>query len=153
VAGLRFNGLKGGKPEPLRGGEPTVREAAPGRLGISWPLGPGGGTLVLEIDERSVAIRRRGGRPMDWCLDLTAAPDKALPFVSIQARRIGGRFLGRDYEVAAEEGLFSQPGGGIVFRIKPENGRIRLRFAPPDQAGPSRAGDGTPPGLPSRLGS
>lgn len=132
VAGLRFNVLEDGKPRPMRGGAPEVSDAIPGRLLISWPLEAGDGTLQLDVDERSVTIRRRGGLPLPWFLDMTTAPGAALPFTAISPRRIDSRFMGRDYEVVAEEGLFSEPGSGIVFRLRPENDRIRLRFAPPE---------------------
>ncbi len=129
IAGLRFKAVVDGKETLLEGGTPTISSPTAGKLHITWPLAQQGSTLVVDFDERQVHITVRGGTPIAWFLDLTAADEAALPFTQVTPGRIDCAFEGLQYSVATPEGGFSKPGTGQVIRMSPVKNVLVLNLA------------------------
>jgi hypothetical protein len=129
IAGLRFKALLDGKEILLEGGNPIVTNPVPGKLHISWPLKSFDANLVIEMDERQIAIKTVGRDTEDWFLDLTSAEGKELPFNKINSTKVTSEFEGINYTVSAKAGTFSKPNDNIDFRISPEKNTIVLEMA------------------------
>ena len=130
LAGLRFNVKKDGIKYPMLGGDPVVNNQKKGKLHVSWPLDSGEGKLVMNIDEKNIEIKIEGDDSLEWFLDLTAAVNKEkLPFRNIEKNKVECEFQGTDYSIKALEGLFSALEEDVVFRITPENNKIKLNFS------------------------
>ncbi|MCE1200091.1 MAG: hypothetical protein LWW85_14065 [Marinilabiliales bacterium] len=127
IAGLRWMMEKDGKLLPMPGGDPRVQSPEKGKLRISWPV-EGSTVMVIELDEKGMEIKASGQTTGKWFLDLTCAPEAILPFQQITGKKVACNFEGVDYSVQAIQGQFSQPGHGVIFRLSPDNNRIRLRF-------------------------
>lgn len=129
IAGLRFKAIINGKETLLEGGNPTITDSTPGQLHISWPLKSVKGTLVMDIDEYQISIKVIGAKSIDWFLDLTTADNAKLPFKMISSSQIDCQFEVMKYAVTAKRGSFSEPGNGIVFRIRPAKNTLILNFS------------------------
>ena len=129
VAGLRLKTVVNGKETLAAGRLPVISDSMRGRLSITWPLKSSEGVFVIELDEYKMEMRMEGETPIDWFMELTTAGDAKLPFEKISPQKIHCRFKGMDYEVTVGRGLFSEPGHGIIFRIKPEDNVITLNLA------------------------
>lgn len=129
IAGLRFKAIINGKETLLEGGNPTITDSTPGQLHISWPLKSVKGTLVMDIDEYQISIKVIGAKSIDWFLDLTTADNAKLPFKMISSSHIDCQFEVMKYAVTAKRGSFSEPGNGIVFRIRPAKNTLILNFS------------------------
>lgn len=129
IAGLRFKAIINGKETLLEGGNPTITDSTPGQLHISWPLKSVKGTLEMDIDEYQISIKVIGAKSIDWFLDLTTADNAKLPFKMISSSQIDCQFEVMKYAVTAKRGSFSEPGNGIVFRIRPAKNTLILNFS------------------------
>ena len=129
IAGLRFKTIINGKETLLEGGNPTITDSTQGQLHISWPLKSVKGTLVMDIDEYQISIKVIGAKSIDWFLDLTTADNAKLPFKMISSSQIDCQFEVMKYAVTAKRGSFSEPGNGIVFRIRPAKNTLILNFS------------------------
>ena len=103
-----------------------------------------GGTLVMDLDERSIRMKVVGGAHAGgkaaagadeavWFLDLTAAAGTDLPFQRISARAVQCRFDNMNYSITAAKGVFSKPDDAgddlIAWRLTPEGDEVVLRLA------------------------
>jgi len=129
LAGLRFMTATDGKSVSLTGGNPNITNPAPGKLHITWPLTTTRGTLVMDMDERTLKIKINGDIPGNWYLDLTTADGMKLPFIGINNNSINCKFEGMNYAVKAVKGKFSKPADGAVFRISPSDDSIVLNLS------------------------
>jgi hypothetical protein len=86
----------------------------------------------MHIDERKVEVVM-AGKPLNWFLDLSTAPDAKLPFKKISANRIDCEFQGMKYSISAGKGFFSKPSDSVVFRINPVGNKVVLDFARRDK--------------------
>jgi len=129
IAGLRFKAIINGKETLLEGEDPTITDSTPGKLHISWPLKSFDGNLVMDIDERQISIKVGGATSMDWFLDLATANNAKLPFKKISSTQIDCQFEVMKYAVTAKMGSFSEPGDGIIFRIRPEKNTLILNLS------------------------
>jgi len=129
IAGMRFKALENGKEVLLEGGNPVIESPATGKLHIIWPLKDKGASLVMDIDERQMTLSVKGGKPINWFLDMTAAENAVLPFKAINANKIDCQFEGMDYSITAIKGTFSKPDDKTVFRIKPIKNTVHVDFS------------------------
>ena len=133
IAGMRFKAISDGKEIMLEGGDPTVQDAVPGKLHISWPLKSFNGTLVMDIDERNIQMKITGTAFINWFLDLAAADNASMPFKKITPHAIDCQFEGMDYQVTTAAGSFSQPDNNTLIRIMPATNQIILNLAGTDK--------------------
>lgn len=129
LAGMRFMATVDGKVQLLEGGDPEITNPAPGKLHIAWPLKSFKGTLVMDMDEQQTIVKMEGNNSIDWFLDMTTGEKAALPFQKISPSSIDCRFEGMNYSIKAIKGMFSNPGNGLAFRVKPEKNTLVLKFA------------------------
>ena len=128
TAGLRFKTIINGKESLLEGGDPVITNPSQGNLHIIWPLKSVDATLIIDIDERQVKMKVEGKKTINWFLDMTTADNMKLPFKEISSKRIDCEFDVMKYAITATKGSFSEPGDGVVFRMKPEKNTLILRF-------------------------
>ena len=128
LAGLRFKAAKDGQEIFLEGNSPVITDSIPGRLHINWPLKSYEGTLVMDIDEKQIKIILISEESINWFLDLTAAENVKLPFVSVKPKKIECLFEGMSYSVSTTNGFFSKPDDSKVFRIAPVKNLLILKF-------------------------
>ncbi len=128
VAGLKFKAVINGKEQVMEGGDPTISDAAPGKLMVTWPITSFKGILRIEFTNRQIKIDVTGARYANWLLDLETGGDKILPFKQIRSTRVKAEFEGVPYTLSAVKGTFLQPGNGPVFRITPAMNTIALQF-------------------------
>lgn len=83
----------------------------------------------MDIDEYQISIKVIGAKSIDWFLDLTTADNAKLPFKMISSSQIDCQFEVMKYVVTAKRGSFSEPGNGIVFRIRPAKNTLILNFS------------------------
>jgi hypothetical protein len=131
TAGLRVKGMVNGKEISMEGEDPVIRDSIPGKLHISWTLKSFADTLVIDIDERQIAMKVKGKEAINWFLDLTTAADADLPFKRIAPTRIDCQFKGMNYFITTARGSFSTPGDGVVFRITPDKNTLILNLSQP----------------------
>ena len=130
VAGLRFKSLIDGKEELLKGGDPIISDAEPGKLLVSWPLQSLKDSLKIIFTEQEIKIYMVGADHIKWFLELnTAIGDKELPFTGVRRNEVNALFEGIHYSVKAKEGSFSKGEKGSVFRLEPEMNSIILNLA------------------------
>jgi hypothetical protein len=128
LAGLRFKAVKDGQEINLEGDSPEITDNIAGKLHISWPLKSSEGTLEMIIDEHQIVMRLKSDRSLDWYLDLTTAGNTKLPFVNVKPGKVECLFEGISYSVSAPKGSFTEPGENKVFRIRPDNDLLILKF-------------------------
>ena len=144
MAGLRLKTMVNGRETEVSGGVPKIGESTEGALHIEWPLTNVKGTLVMDLDERSIRMKVVGGAHAGgkaaagadeavWFLDLTAAAGTDLPFQRISARAVQCRFDKMNYSITAAKGVFSKPDDAgddlIAWRLTPEGDEVVLRLA------------------------
>jgi hypothetical protein len=129
IAGLRFKTIIDGKEILLEGNDPVVTDSIPGKLHISWSLKSFDGTLVMDIDERQIEVNIKGGKSINWFLDLATADNASLPFKKISPYRIDCQFENMNYSITATKGSFSKPNDGTVLRITPKMNSLILNLA------------------------
>jgi hypothetical protein len=141
ISGLRLKTMVGGKETDITGGKPVIGRSATGALHIEWPLTNVKGTLVMDLDEKSIRMKVAGGAHAaagadadgGWFLDLTAAAGMDLPFQRIAARAVQCRFGDMDYSIKAAKGIFSKPDDAgddlIAWRLTPEGDELILELA------------------------
>jgi hypothetical protein len=83
----------------------------------------------MDIDERQMTLSVKGGKPINWFLDMTAAENAVLPFKAINANKIDCQFEGMDYSITAIKGTFSKSDDKTVFRIKPIKNTVQVDFS------------------------
>lgn len=128
LAGLRFKATKNGQTILLKGKNPVISDATPGKLHISWPLESFDGTLEMELDEQQIKITIAGNKTIDWYLELDTAGNATLPFKKIGSKQLDAQFEGMDYVLSAEKGSFSVPQNGSVFRLSPVMNALVLKL-------------------------
>ncbi len=129
IAGLRFKAIVNGKEISIEGKDPIVSDSIPGKLHILWPLKTIDGVLIMDIDERGIAMQMKGKKPINWFLDLTTADNVNLPFKKYTSSRIDCQFKGLDYSITATKGSFSKPGDGVAFRMTPKKNTLMLNLS------------------------
>ncbi len=125
-AGLWLKERVEGKEMLMKGGDPVATSVVPGQLHITWPVTSPGGVLVMDIDEKQIAMKMKGTQSRDWFLDLTTADQANLPFKKITTDRVDCQFKARNYSLIAERGSFSKPDHNAVFRITPQANTVIL---------------------------
>jgi hypothetical protein len=128
LAGLRFKATKNGQTILLKGKNPVISDATPGKLHISWPLESFEGTLEMELDEQQIKITISGNRTINWYLELDTAGNVKLPFKNIGPKQLDAQFEGMDYALSAEKGSFSVPQNGSIFRLSPVMNSLVLKL-------------------------
>jgi hypothetical protein len=145
MAGLRLKTMVNGRETDVLGGVPVIGRSAAGALHITWPLTNVKGTLVMDLDEKSIRMKvmegaagthaGRGARAAGavsaagadggWFLDLTAAAGTDLPFQRIAARAMQCRFGDMGYSITTTKGIFSKPDDAgddlIAWRLTPDD--------------------------------
>ena len=141
MAGLRLKTMVNGKEIDIQGGKPVIGESATGALHITWPLTNVKGTLVIDLDDRSIRMKIEGtagkaasaGADGGWFLDLTTATGIDLPFQRIAARAVQCRFGDMNYSIKTDKGVFSKPDEAgdeqIAWRLTPEGDELILKLA------------------------
>ncbi|MDN3581202.1 hypothetical protein [Mucilaginibacter flavus] len=129
IAGLRFKAIIDGKETLISGGKPVITDKEPGKLHISWPIISFDGTLVMDLDTRTVNIKVITKQPVKWYLDMTTADAVKLPFTKVGTDGIECSFEGLNYTVSALAGSFSKPDNGAVFRVIPKDNGLVLNLA------------------------
>ncbi len=157
MAGLRLKTVVNGRETEVSGGVPKIGESATGALHIEWSLTNVKGTLVMDLDEKSIRMKvvwertREGAADIRsgsvarglagvagdgtaaWFLDLTAAAGIDLPFQRMTARAVQCRFENMEYSIKAAKGVFSKPDDVgddlIAWRLTPERDELILELA------------------------
>jgi hypothetical protein len=129
LAGLKFEEMEAGNEKLLEGSDPAITSPAQGNLHIVWPLKPGYGSLIIDMDERQIKIKTQGGKPVNWLLDLIVADKTKLAFIKIRRHQADGKFQGLNYFIKAPIGSFEKSTGDGVFKIYPEKGALVLNLA------------------------
>lgn len=129
IAGLRFKTVINDEEVLLTGLDPTITSNETGTLTISWPLKNAKGILIMEIDEQKINMHLKGNNKLNWFVDLTTAANADLPFKKINPTKINCEFEGMKYSIDLEEGLFSKPNEGTVFRISAKKNSIILNLS------------------------
>ena len=129
AAGLVVKAIIGGKEVLMEGADPTFSEPEHGVLQVSWPLRNTSGTLVIQMDEKTVRMEMQSPDSVSWFLELRAAKRDALPYTKISRTRVDCRFEGMNYSVGAERGRFDGSAVGGSLRIVPGERSIVLNFA------------------------
>lgn len=128
-AGLKFNAIIDGKEQTIKGGDPVISDAAPGKLIIVWPLTSFEGSLKIVLTEKQMEIAVTGNNAVKWFLDLNTAQNVKLPFTNIHPNKVSAVFDGLNYYITAKNGSFSQPKSGAVLRIYPKENPLILNFS------------------------
>ncbi|MDR3232556.1 MAG: hypothetical protein LBT46_02625 [Planctomycetaceae bacterium] len=124
LAGLRFVQIdETGKAAELPLGNPVLTPTEKNVLKVETAA-PSGQTFRLLFKEDSLEITSDGS----WALELKTAAGKELPFVSVEKRKVKAVFEKFEYVLVCQEGTFEKPAEqtDYVFRIQPENGKIKL---------------------------
>lgn len=129
IAGLRFKAIINGKEQLIKGGNPIISDADPGKLLITWPLRSFKGTLKIQFTEKQIKIFVVGNDSIKWFLDLNTSNDIKLPFTSVSPKQIDAKSEGMNYFITARVGSLSKPGNGSIFRIDPGMNFIILNLA------------------------
>ncbi|MBS1661471.1 MAG: hypothetical protein JST68_10520, partial [Bacteroidetes bacterium] len=125
LAGLRLKAKIGGAEVAVEGGKAKFFKKGES-LRVSWPLRNVRGSFEVELGERGMKMWMTGAG--DWFLDFTTAENVPLPIEKVSGKMIESRFEKVRYSVKAEKGSFSQPGGGVVWRIRPEGNVVQLKL-------------------------
>ena len=132
MAGLRLKTVVNGRETDVSGGVPKIGRSATGALHIEWPLTNVKGTLVMDLDEKSIRMKVVGPSPA-WFMDLTAAAGADLPFQRMAARMVQCHFGDMNYSITTAKGVFSKPDDAgdeqIVWRLTPERDELILELA------------------------
>ncbi len=129
LAGLQFKMMINGNETNLAGADPLITSPAQGRLRIVWPLKQGFGNMIIDLDERQIAIKTNDGRPVNWFLDLAVAGKSKLPFTVISAAMVTGNFQGMNYFLKAAKGHFEKSTGNSVFKVYPQKLTLILNLS------------------------
>jgi len=127
-AGLRFKAIINGKEQLIKGGDPIISDAIPGKLIVKWPLKNIKGELKIEFTEQQIKISFAGNNTAAWFLDLATADGIQLPFTNISPKKVEAKFEGMDYMLAAFQGTFSKPADNVQFRLSPAGNSILLNL-------------------------
>jgi len=106
IAGLRFKTADG---RDIQGGDPTVSDATPGKLVITWPTVSPAGAIKLVFDERSISIAASGEVGDDWRLVLDTKADAELPYSHASDNRIACNYRQHPYHVDIVRGKLASP--------------------------------------------
>jgi hypothetical protein len=126
LAGMRLYGRVDGRKVLLEGGDPVFTTVGETAVHISWPLKTVKGSLEMELSEKKMTMKLKGGGAVNWWLDLATAEDAKLPFGSVSPQRVDCLFEGMKYSVRMGKGKFSQPGDGVVLRMSQEANTISI---------------------------
>ncbi len=129
IAGLRLKAVVEGKELLLEGGDPVVDDSVPGKLHIEWPLTNVSGTLVMDMDEKQMAIKLNGNETLNWFLELTTKENAELPFVQVSDQQIKCSFKGMLYRIVCKQGTFKKRKNNSVFNVEPKENLLRLDFS------------------------
>src|SRR6185437_604947 len=114
------------KEQSIKGGNPVISDAEPGKLVIVWPLTSFEGSLKIVLTEKQMDISLAGNNSVKWFLDLNTADNVKLPFTNVHSNKVSAVFDGLNYYVSAKKGSFSQPKRGSVLRISPKGNDLIL---------------------------
>jgi hypothetical protein len=129
IAGILLKAVADGKEILLEGKDPQFSAQKPGALHVSWPLNNVAGTLVIDMDEKSIRMNLQGDGKTDWYLELLTANEVKLPFAKIGRNRIHCQFEERDYFVSTEKGVFVGAPGDHGFKVLPEGNELVMNLA------------------------
>lgn len=132
-AGLRLKYRNAaGQMVEAQGGDPVVTEKG-SVLNVAWPFEQGKGTLNIRFLEKQMEITcQSSDKSLDWCLEMSVAPDARLPFVTLSGPKVLANQKGFDYAVSCKGGSFvdcRSLSENTVFRIEPEGRKIILSLA------------------------
>ena len=128
LAGLRLKALVNGQEVMVKGKDPVFTHAGPETMHVSWPLEQGG-SLEMDISEKTVSVQLTGNSWQNWYFDLDVAAGAQVPFTGISTRQVKCRFEDFNYRLQATTGVFVHPSNGAVLRLKPEKNKLSLNFA------------------------
>lgn len=129
IAGLRLKAVVDGKELLLEGGDPVVDDSVSGKLHIEWPLTNVSGTLVIDMDEKQMAIKVDENETLTWFLELTTKENAELPFEQISDKQINCSFNGMSYSVVCKQGGFKERKNDSVLSVEPKKNQLRLDFS------------------------
>lgn len=129
MAGLRFKAIINGQEQLIKGGNPIISDAEPGKLLVTWPLESITGSLKMQFTEKQIKISFTGNDSLKWFLELNTSHGIKLPFTSIAQHSINAKFEGMNYFVTAKKGLFTKPENRAIFRLAPSGNLIVLNLA------------------------
>jgi len=124
IAGLRLKVLVDGQEILAKGKDPIYSQTQPGHLHVSWPLTSVKGSFEMDMDEKELKMTLVSDHAYTWYFDMTTAADAKLPFEKITDKQIDCRFEDMDYVFKPIKGSFSEPGSGVLFRLKPQMNTI-----------------------------
>ncbi len=125
VAGLRLKTTTG---EEIKGGTPVVDDHTAGELTVRWPLDSPKGEILMTFNETSVHISATGEVQDQWYFALSHDAKAALPFRTIDKKKISCEFKNTTYQISATSGVFTKENESGL-RITPEGNRIVLDFS------------------------
>ena len=124
LAGLRFKKLESdGQVSELLMGDPIVTTPAENVLQVECQF-ESGETVRMTFYEDYMEIFCSAKRNLKWILELNVAPDKELPFTTIEKRRINAVLDNFKYGVSCKGASFEK--SGSAFRIVPSGNTITL---------------------------
>lgn len=129
IAGLRLKAVVDGKELLLEGGDPVVDDSVSGKLHIEWPLTNVSGTLVIDMDEKQMAIKVDENETLTWFLELTTKENAELPFEQISDKQVNCSLKGMSYSVVCKQGGFKERKNDSVFSVEPKKNQLRLDFS------------------------
>jgi hypothetical protein len=128
LAGLRLKALVNGQEMVLKGKDPVFTNSGTTSVHVSWPLEQGG-SLEMELGEKTVSVKLNGNPSLDWYFDLDVANGTQTPFTTVKAKQLECSFENFHYRVQALRGLFVKPATGAALRWQPQNNALLLHLA------------------------
>ena len=124
LAGLRFKKLENdAQTSELLLSDPIVTTPAENVLQVECKLETSE-ALRMTFYEDYLEIFCDAKRNLKWFLELDVAPDKTLPFTTIEKQRINAQLDGFEYGVTCKGATFEKSGN--TFRIVPADNRFTL---------------------------
>lgn len=117
-AGLRLMDMDGNSPSV---NAPVVSELPDNVLQIEFSTASGQAFRIVFYDDRFETVCTKGSG--DWSLELEAAPNAELPFLSVESSEIKSSLNGFRYSIALTKGE-AEKTSGQTFRLKPTGNKI-----------------------------
>lgn len=128
LAGLRLKALVNGQEVVLKGKAPVFTNSSATSVHVSWPLEQGG-SVEMELAEKTVSIKLNGNPSLHWYFDLDVAEGAQTPFTAVKAKQLECSFENFHYRLQARKGVFVKPATGAVLRWQPQNNELLLHLA------------------------
>ena len=124
LAGLRFKKIeKDGSTTELKTDDPVITTPVADVLQIACKS-KSGEQFTITFHEDRMEINCRAAKDFLWMLELDTAPDKELPFTSIEKQDIKAVLNGFEYGITCTEGSFEKT--EKAFRVVPSNNRLTI---------------------------